>query len=83
MGGQSGEEQARPTPSCPLPGQSPAGRHRGLSERLWWAVVGPWDPAYHCSGAAPTPGPHRPQLRGGPHPVVSELRQLRVLSRNV
>ena len=54
-GGQSGEEQVRPHPILPpeapgiasSPRQSQAGRRRGLSERLWRALVGPWDPAYH------------------------------------
>ena len=38
----------------PLPRQSQADRGRGLSQRLWGAVMGPWDPADHRSGVGPT-----------------------------
>ena len=76
-GNQSGKEQAHPNPSCPrrlqgspLP-QAESSRQRQRAEP---APVG---------GGDGSVGPRIPPLRGGPHPVVSELRQLRVLSRNV
>ena len=85
-GGQSGEEQARPN-SCypwrlqgspPPPGQSPASRCRGLSERLSGGSGG-------SVGAAVGSHPGTPQTtaQGQAHPVLSELWQLRVLGRNV
>ena len=64
---------------APCPRQSQAGRRRGLSKCLWGAVVGLWDPAGHAQGW----GQGRGWGLGRAHPVLSELRQLRVLSRNV
>ena len=69
-GVQSVEKQVRPHRILPPEaagitsshGQSPAGRHRGLSERLQ-GEVDPWEPRL-----GPTPGPHRPLIRGGVPP---------------
>ena len=63
---------------APSPRQSQAGRRRGLSERLWGGGGG-------SLGAMVGSHPRTPQTttQGRVHPVLSELRPLRVLSRNI
>lgn len=95
-GGQSANRPAPPHSAPggpgdrPSPRQSQAGRRRGLvsacagavvgQESQGWVSLGPTD---HHSGPSPgpTPGPRRPPLTR--RPVLSELQQLRVLSRNL
>ena len=68
MGVSLGRSRPAPTPSCPrgykdrlLPWAKSSQQSRGLSECLFGAVVGLWEPRL-----GPTPGPHRPALRGRP-----------------